>query len=177
MIIETPILKSVSQSVSQSKKEQDNTLLYDLLAISFLQQLLCHWHLITCVWFFPSEGSRVVAGNSESWPHYIKLHPTQPTRATLFWALFLLIYISTLMPTICFCALFPSISQGPNKSPQIWESADEMQKYGVKMKAEVLDSGWYLFVCWLHMFGFGFPGFAGFPPRDRHSTLPALILS
>ena len=74
MIIERPILKSVSQS----KKEQGNTLLYDFWAISFLQQLLCHWHLITCVWFFPSEGSRVVAGNSESWPHYIKLHPTQP---------------------------------------------------------------------------------------------------
>ena len=38
------------------------------------------------------------------------------------------------------------------------------------MKAEVLDCRWYLFVCWLHMFGFGFRGFAGFPP-GRTDTL------
>ena len=131
-----------------------------------------------CV-IFPRRG---VTGGGWEFGILAPLHQITPHTAwaALFWALFLLIYISTLMPNICFCALFPSISQGSNKSTQIRESADEMQKYGVKMKAEVLDSGWYLFVCWLHMFGFGFRGFAGFPPGRTdtlHSPANTLALS
>ena len=146
--------------------------------------MLCQpWHLITCVWFFPGEGShRVVAGNSESWPHYIKLHPT-PARAALFWALFLPIHISTIQPnvptfvSVLFSLWFKFFEFLQVKSKSKGVNATKMQKYASKMKAEVLDSRWYLFVCWLHMFGFGFPGFAGFPPSDRHSTLPANTLA
>ena len=70
-----------------------------------------------------------------------------------------------------------SLSSFKSNQSQKVENATKMQKYASKMKAEVLDSRWYLFVCWLHMFGFGFPGFAGFPPSDRHSTLPANTLA
>ena len=70
-----------------------------------------------------------------------------------------------------------SLSSFKSNQSQKVENASKMQKYALKMKAEVLDSRWYLFVCWLHMFGFGFPGFAGFPPSDRHSTLPANTLA
>ena len=109
--------------------------------------MLCQpWHLITCVWFFPGEGShRVVAGNSESWPHYIKLHPT-PARAALFWALFLPIHISTIQPnvptfvSVLFSLWFKFFEFLQVKSKSKGVNATKMQKYASKMKAEVLDT-------------------------------------
>ena len=90
------------------------------------------------------------------------------------------IYIQPNAPTfvsVLFFHQFPLVPTNCHKCPNL-ANADQMpKKYGLKMKAEVLDCRWYLFVCWLHMFGFGFRGFAGFPPGGRTLYTRRLILS
>ena len=111
------------------------------------------------------------------------LHQITPhtARATLFWALFLPIYISSLMPPHLFLFSFYHqflwVPTNCHKCPNLAiMQRDEMQNYRLKL-GEVLDSGWYLFVCWLHMFGSRFPGFAGFPPGESDTLHSRLILS
>ena len=140
--------------------------------------MLCWRHLITCVWFFPWRGSRVVLGIRNLAPITSNYTPHQ--RAVHFLGTFSAdIYIQPNAPTfvsVLFFHQFPWVPTNCHKSGKWRQNA---KLYWVKMKAEGLDSGWYLFVRWLHMFGFGFQGFAASHPAQHPQTLytPRLILS
>ena len=94
-----------------------------------------------CV-IFPRRG---VTGGGWEFGILAPLHQITPHTAwpALFWALFLLIYISSLMPPHLFLFSFSINFPGSLQiatNVQIWQMQTKCKKkYGLKMKAEVLD--------------------------------------
>ena len=157
-------------SFYKQKKEKEKSYYFDFLTISFLEQLLCGWHLITCVWFFPGEGSRVVAGNSEL--HQITPHTAW---AALFWALFLLIYISSLMPPHLFLFSFSINFPGSLQiatNVQIWQMQTKCKKIWAKNEGGGVGLSVIPFCVLASYVWVRFPRFCRLPTRaDGHSTL------